>query len=109
MGPPAPCRLVAMFITVESGVPAGNSWGSRGSCRLQGNVLPCAGVGRHDPAELAAIGTACGSVTPVLVECKCLKAVMLTCGSRSWIGTICEPGSEPREVTGLQVTVFTLV
>jgi hypothetical protein len=34
---------------------------------------------------------------------------MLTCGSRSWIGPICEPGSEPREVTPLQVTFFAFV
>jgi hypothetical protein len=38
-------RFVAIFITVESGVPAGNSSGSRGSCRLQGKVLPFDGVG----------------------------------------------------------------
>src|ERR1700761_4852934 len=109
MGPPAPARLVAMFITVDSGVPAGNSCGSRGSCKLHGNVLPFEGVGRHVPLELAAIGTACSSVMPVFVECKCLKTSMLTSGSRSWIGTICAPGSEPRAVSGLQVTVLTLV
>src|SRR5579859_182107 len=96
-----------MFITLDSGVPAGNSCGSRGSCRLQGNVLPFEAVGTHTPLTVAAIGTACSSVTPVLVECRCLKTLMLTCGSRSLIDTICAPGSEPRPVSGLQVTVFT--
>lgn len=40
-----PVRLVAMFMTVDKGVPAGNSSGSRGSCRLQGKVLPFVGSG----------------------------------------------------------------
>src|SRR5690242_19612815 len=108
MGPPAPARLVAMFIWVDKGMPAGNSSGSRGSCRLQGKVLPFA-VATQAPLADVAIGTASGSVTPVLVECRCLKALMLTSVSRSWIATISAPGSEPREVSGLQVTVWTVV
>src|SRR5258707_13166146 len=109
MGPPAPVRLVAMFITLDNGVPAGNSSGSRGSCRLQGNVLPFAGVGWQTPLTAAAIGTAFGSVAPVLVECRCLNALMLTSGSKSLIATISAPGIDPREVSGLQVTVGTSV
>jgi hypothetical protein len=55
-------------MTVDSGVPAGNSSGSRGSCRLHGNVLPFDAVGWQTSALLvAAIGTAVGSVTPVFV------------------------------------------
>jgi hypothetical protein len=34
---------------------------------------------------------------------------MLTAGRRSFIATISEPGIEPREVIGLQVTVGTSV
>src|SRR5258708_5621383 len=109
MGPPGPVRAVAMFITVDSGVPAGNNAGSRGSCRLQGKVLPLLSVGWHTPPEAAAIGTACGSVTPVLVECRCLNTLMLTPGSKSSIFTICDPGSEPRAVCGLQTTSLTSV
>src|SRR5215468_8665136 len=105
MGPPAPLRLVPIFNTLDNGVPAGNSSGSRGSCRLHGKVLPFVGVGWQTPLTAAAIGTAFGSGAPVFVECRCLNALMPTSGSKSFIATISAPASEPREVTGLQVTV----
>src|SRR5271157_2535536 len=90
-------------------VPGGKSSGSRGSCRLQGNVLPLDAVGWQAPAEVAAIGTASGSVTPVLVECRCLKALIAISGSNGLTCTISEPGIEPRPVSELQVTVETVV
>src|SRR5580700_1686453 len=99
-----------MFKTVgSSGVPAGKSSGSRGSCKLQGNVLPLVAVGVQTPATGAAIGTAVGSLTPVFVECKCLNTLIRTSGSKSLMATISAPGSDPRSVRVLQVTVFTSV
>src|ERR1700676_1078711 len=109
MGPPGPVRAVAMFITVDNGVPKGNSIGSRGSCRLHGKVFPLLAVGVHTPLTVAAIGTASGSVMPVLVECRCLNTRMLTAGSKSLILAISVPGIEPRPVCGRQVTSLTSV
>ena len=100
---------MAMFITVDNEVPRGNSIGSRGFCRLQGKVLPLLAVGVHVPLTVVAIGTASGSVTPVLVECRCLNTLMLTAGSKSLIFTTSFPGIESRPVCGRQVTSLTSV
>src|SRR6266849_146654 len=101
IGPPWPARDVEMFRTVERGMPAGNRLLSRESAMLQGVA--------HWPVVLSGVlmitGGKLGSVGTVLVECRCLKAVMVATGSSWRMVTSSEPGSEPREVMPTQGTL----
>src|SRR6266849_10007503 len=99
IGPPWPRRDVLMFSTLERGMPAGNRLASRASARLQGVAqLPATG-------ELITTGGKLVSCGAVLVECRCLKAVMVATGSSWRMVTSSEPGMEPREVSAKQGTV----
>src|SRR5712671_671873 len=99
IGPPWPAREVPMFSTVERGTPAGNRLASRASARLQGAA--------HAPAtgELITTGGKVVSCGAVLVECRCLKAVMVATGSSWRMVTSCEPGIDPDVVIETQGTV----
>src|SRR5689334_21853261 len=99
IGPPNPVRAVAMLSTLESGTPAGNMPASRGSARLHGTA--------HAPftGELMTFGGKVVSCGAVLVECRCLNALMVATGSRMSIVTTSLPGREPRVVTGTQGTL----
>src|SRR5215813_3139216 len=98
IGPPCPAREVAMSRMVESGVPAGKREGSRGSARLQGTAqAPFTGLWMMLGGKLVSCGA-------VLVEWRCLKALMVATGS-SWRMAITSlPGIDPRLVTATQGT-----
>src|SRR6266852_4061269 len=99
IGPPWPTRAVEISRTVESGVPAGNMLPSRGSAMLHGvSHTPSTGV-------LMITGGKLGSWGTVLVECRCLKALIVATGSSCRRVTISEPGIDPLEVTETQFTV----
>src|SRR5216684_1626519 len=99
IGPPWPRRDVLMFSTLERGMPAGNRLASRASARLQGVAQPPAtGVLITTGGKLVSCGA-------VLVECRCLKAVMVATGSSCRSVTISDPGIDPREVMETHCTV----
>src|SRR5579871_1038694 len=102
IGPPKPARDVEMSSTLDSGVPAGNMAASRGSARLHGgaHVLVVAS------GLLMTTGGKLWSCGAVLVECRCLKAVMLAIGSSWLMLTTSEPGIDPREVMLVHFTLW---
>src|SRR5215471_1083821 len=99
IGPPWPARDVEMSSTWDRGVPAGNILVSRGSARLHGvSHCPLTGVWITTGGKLGSCGT-------VLVECRCLNALMVATGSSCRMVMISEPGIEPLEVIETQFTL----
>src|SRR5262249_13774188 len=99
IGPPWPVRAVEMSSTVERGVPAGNMLASRGSAMLHG-VAHCPATGWW-----ITTGGKLGSCGTVLVEGRCLNALIVATVSSCRMVTIWEPGIEPLEVIETQCTV----